>query len=76
MLNKIVIMGRMVRDPELRVTGNSTSVVNFTLAVEQDVADNRRVCLQVLHQGADGSCGRAAANPQLDRQGRAEAPQC
>ena len=39
MLNKIVIMGRMVRDPELRVTGNSTSVVNFTLAVEQDVAD-------------------------------------
>ena len=39
MLNKVVIMGRMVRDPELRVTGNSTSVVNFTLAVEQDVPD-------------------------------------
>ena len=39
MLNKVVVMGRMARDPELRVTGNSTSVVNFTLAVEQDVAD-------------------------------------
>lgn len=39
MLNEIVIMGRLARDPELRVTGNGISVVSFTLAVERDVAD-------------------------------------
>lgn len=36
MLNNIVIMGRFVRDPELRQTGSGVSVVNFTLAVDRD----------------------------------------
>lgn len=38
MLNHIVIMGRMVRDVELRRTGSGTAVANFTLAVERDYA--------------------------------------
>ena len=38
MLNQISIMGRMVRDPELRRTGNGTAVASFTLACERDVA--------------------------------------
>ena len=38
MLNEIVVMGRMVRDPELRRTGNGTAVASFTLACERDVA--------------------------------------
>ena len=40
MLNTITIMGRMVRDPEIRKTGNGTSVLNFTLAVDRDYSDD------------------------------------
>ena len=36
MLNHIVIMGRMVRDPELRVTQGGTNVCSFTLACDRD----------------------------------------
>lgn len=36
MLNKIIIMGRLTRDPELRKTGNGTAVAAFTLAVDRD----------------------------------------
>lgn len=36
MLNNIVVMGRMVRDPELRHTAQSVPVVSFTLAVDRD----------------------------------------
>lgn len=39
MLNHIVIMGRFVRDPELRRTQNGTSVASFTLAVDRDRKD-------------------------------------
>ena len=41
MLNKIIIMGRLVRDPELRSTQSSTAVTNFTLAVDRDFADKQ-----------------------------------
>lgn len=36
MLNKIVLMGRMTRDPELRRTGSGTAVTAFPLAVDRD----------------------------------------
>lgn len=36
MLNRIVIMGRLTRDPELRRTQNGTAVTSFSLAVERD----------------------------------------
>lgn len=36
MLNHIVIMGRLVRDPELRTTQSGISVTSFTLAVDRD----------------------------------------
>ena len=36
MLNHIVIMGRLVRDPELRFTQSNTPVTSFTLAVDRD----------------------------------------
>ncbi len=38
MLNHITIMGRLVRDPELRRTGSGTAVASFTLAVDRDYA--------------------------------------
>ena len=39
MLNKIFIMGRMTRDPELRRTQTGTAVASFTLAVDRDFKD-------------------------------------
>lgn len=39
MLNRIVIMGRLTKDPELRRTGNGTAVTSFTLAVDRDFAN-------------------------------------
>lgn len=36
MLNHITIMGRLVRDPELRRTGSGIAVASFTLAVDRD----------------------------------------
>jgi single-strand DNA-binding protein len=36
MLNHITIMGRMVRDPELRRTASGVAVASFTLAVDRD----------------------------------------
>lgn len=39
MLNKIVIQGRMVRDPELRRTNSGVAVTSFTLAVDRDFKD-------------------------------------
>ena len=36
MLNKIVIMGRLTRDPELRRTQSGTAVTSFSLAVDRD----------------------------------------
>ncbi len=36
MLNTIVLMGRLVRDPELRNTPSGAAVANFTLAVDRD----------------------------------------
>ena len=38
MLNHIVIMGRLARDPELRRTGSGIAVTSFTLAVDRDFA--------------------------------------
>lgn len=36
MLNHIVLMGRLVRDPELRRTGSGTAVTSFPMAVDRD----------------------------------------
>ena len=36
MLNHIVIMGRLTRDPELRRTASGVAVAGFTLAVDRD----------------------------------------
>ena len=38
MLNHIVLMGRLTRDPELRQTGSGISVASFTIAVDRDYA--------------------------------------
>lgn len=36
MLNKIILMGRLTHDPELRHTQSGTAVASFSLAVDRD----------------------------------------
>ena len=36
MLNHIVVMGRLTRDPELRKTASGVSVASFSVAVDRD----------------------------------------
>ena len=36
MLNKITVMGRMTRDPELRRTNSGTAVASFAIACDRD----------------------------------------
>ena len=40
MLNHIVIMGRLTRDPELRRTGSGVAVASFSVAVDRDFGRN------------------------------------
>lgn len=41
MINKIILVGRLVRDPELRYTSNGVPVSNFTLAVERNYTNQQ-----------------------------------
>lgn len=42
MINKVILMGRMTKDPELRTTNAGKSVCSFTLAVDDGYGDNKR----------------------------------
>ena len=42
MLNRIVIMGRLTRDPELRRTQNGTAVTSFSVATSRAARAARR----------------------------------
>lgn len=42
MLNHIVLMGRLTKDPELRKTGNGVSVASFSLAVDRDYGKDQK----------------------------------
>lgn len=41
MLNRIILMGRLTRDPELRHTQSGTAVASFSIAVERDFKDKQ-----------------------------------
>ena len=41
MLNRIILMGRLTRDPELRHTQSGTTVASFSLAVDRDFWDKQ-----------------------------------
>ena len=40
MLNRIILVGRLTRDPEIRYTGQGKPVTNFTLAVDRPFANS------------------------------------
>lgn len=41
MLNKVILMGRLTRDPELRHTQSDIPVTSFTLAVDRGLKDGQ-----------------------------------
>ena len=42
MLNRIILIGRLTKEPELRYTTNGTAVCGFTLAVESGFGEKKR----------------------------------
>lgn len=48
MLNRIIVMGRLTRDPELRRTGNGTAVTSFTIACDRDFGDKETDFLECV----------------------------
>ena len=38
MMNRVVLVGRLTRDPELRRTTNGTAVTSFSIAIDNRVA--------------------------------------
>ena len=38
-MNKVILSGRITRDPEIRYTQNGASVVSFTIAVDRPIRD-------------------------------------
>lgn len=41
MLNHIILIGRLTRDPEMRYTSNGIAVTNFTLAVQRNYTNQQ-----------------------------------
>lgn len=42
MINKVILMGRLTKDPELRRTGNKTPVCTFSIAVDNGYGENKQ----------------------------------
>lgn len=42
MINKVILMGRLTRDPELRHTGTGVPVCSFSIAIDRGYGDNRK----------------------------------
>ena len=50
MINRVVMVGRMTRDPELRRTGSGAAVTSFTLALNRNYnsqMDNKQTTFRV-----------------------------
>lgn len=55
MLNKIIVMGRLTHDPELRRTGSGTPVCSFSIACDRDFksqSGERRLTSSMWWRGA------------------------
>ena len=41
MINRVVLVGRLTRDPELRYTANGAAVASFTIAVNRQFTNSK-----------------------------------
>ena len=92
MLNRVILMGRLTADPELRKTASDLSVTSFTLAVNRNygkgadtsdrlhqlccMASDGGVHQQIFFQRQIDGCGRLDSGPQLYGQERQQASGC
>lgn len=70
MLNRIVIIGRLTRDPELKSTSNGTAVATFTVAVDRDFKTQNGeketdFIPVVVWRGLAETCGRYLSKGKL-----------
>lgn len=42
MISKVILMGRLTRDPEMRHTNSGTPVTTFSIAIDNGYGDNKR----------------------------------
>lgn len=70
MLNRIVVIGRLTRDPELRTTSNGTPVATFTVAVDRGFTNAKGeketdFIPVVVWRGLAETCGRYLTKGKL-----------
>lgn len=70
MLNRIVLIGRLTRDPEVKTTPNGVAVTTFTLAVDrafksQSGEKEADFISVVVWRGQAESCGRYLSKGKL-----------
>jgi single-strand DNA-binding protein len=61
-LNHVVLIGRLVRDPELRQTPSGTAVANFTIAVDRRPRPDGAKEADFVRIAAWGKQGEACSN--------------
>ena len=81
MLNKIILMGRLTRDPELRRTESGTAVCSFSIAVDRDFksknGEKETDFIDIVSWRATAEfVSKYFTKGRLDGQGRRQAPQC
>lgn len=57
-MNKVFLIGRLVKDPELRCTGNNTPVATFTLAVKRQASEESDFIPIVFWSKQGETCGK------------------
>src|SRR5699024_2862023 len=76
MLNRVVLVGRLTRDPDLRYTPNGVAVANFTIAVNRPLTNqqgNRDAdCIHCVawRRQADNLCNYMKEGSQMGVDGR------
>lgn len=67
MLNKIVLIGRLTKDADLRFTNSGTAVASFALAVDSGYGDNKRTdFINVVVWGKQGeNCSQYLSKGKL-----------
>lgn len=49
-MNNVILMGRLTRNPELKYTGTNRAVVNFSIAVDKDLSREKRQEMESKNQ--------------------------
>lgn len=52
-MNFVTLVGRLVRDPELRRTGNGNAITNFTLAISENKESTDYIDCRAFKQNAE-----------------------